>query len=133
MKPLRKFLDSIEPLFSRGGRFEKFEAISDQVFFIPGVDRASVRSIFTPNVRFVEVVEDGFAGGNVIPADFEPTTEGLAKVRENILKSNYMGRLVANDFSAAIVVAELLDDQFPRAQVAIERRPAVRTWCTAST
>ena len=50
--------------------FEKFEEISNQVFFIPGVDRASVRSIFTPNVRFVEIVEDGFAGGNVIPADF---------------------------------------------------------------
>ena len=66
-------------------------------------------SLFTPNVRFTEVVEDGISGGNVIPADFEPTPEGLAKVRENILKSNYMGRLVANDFSAAIVVAELLE------------------------
>jgi Na+-transporting NADH:ubiquinone oxidoreductase subunit B len=31
MKPLRKFLDSIEPLFSRGGRFEKFEAIYEMV------------------------------------------------------------------------------------------------------
>ena len=28
--------------------FEAFEEITDQVFFIPGVDRASVRSIFTP-------------------------------------------------------------------------------------
>jgi predicted RND superfamily exporter protein len=46
--------------------FERFETITNQVFFIPGVDRASVRSIFTPNVRFVEIVEDGFAGGNVI-------------------------------------------------------------------
>ena len=34
--------------------FEKFESITNQVFFIPGVDRASVRSIFTPNVRFVK-------------------------------------------------------------------------------
>ncbi|HSM32203.1 MAG TPA: NADH:ubiquinone reductase (Na(+)-transporting) subunit B [Woeseiaceae bacterium] len=31
MKPLRKFLDSIEPLFSRGGRFEKFEAMYEMV------------------------------------------------------------------------------------------------------
>ena len=38
--------------------FESLEDISDQVFFIPGVDRASVRSIFTPNVRFVEIVEE---------------------------------------------------------------------------
>ena len=61
--------------------FESFEEISDQVFFIPGVDRASVRSIFTPNVRFVEIVEDGFAGGNVIPADFAPSPEMFETVR----------------------------------------------------
>ncbi|MEX1309714.1 MAG: MMPL family transporter [Candidatus Sulfomarinibacteraceae bacterium] len=89
--------------------FEVLADVTDEVFFIPGVDRTRVMSLFTPNVRFTEVVEDGIAGGNVIPADFEPTAEGLAKVRENILKSNYMGRLVANDFSAAIVVAELLE------------------------
>ena len=89
--------------------FEILAEVTDEVFFIPGVDRTRVMSLFTPNVRFTEVVEDGIAGGNVIPADFEPTPEGLARVRENILKSNYMGRLVANDFSAAIIVAELLE------------------------
>ena len=89
--------------------FEVLAEVTDEVFFIPGVDRTRVMSLFTPNVRFTEVVEDGIAGGNVIPDDFEPTPEGLAKVRENVLKSNYMGRLVANNFSAAIVVAELLE------------------------
>jgi predicted RND superfamily exporter protein len=89
--------------------FDVLARVTDDVFFVPGVDRTRVMSLFTPNVRFTEVVEDGIAGGNVIPADFEPTPEGLAQVRENILKSNYMGRLVANDFSAAIVVAELLE------------------------
>ena len=67
--------------------FKAFEAISNQVFFIPGVDRASVRSIFTPNVRFVEIVEDGFAGGNVIPSNFKPTPEMFQRVRSNIIKS----------------------------------------------
>jgi len=89
--------------------FKVLADVTDDVFFIPGVDRTRVMSLFTPNVRFTEVVEDGISGGNVIPANFEPTPAGLAQVRENILKSNYMGRLVANDFSAAIVVAELLE------------------------
>ncbi len=89
--------------------FEVLKEVTDEVFFIPGVDRTRVMSLYTPNVRFTEVVEDGISGGNIIPDDFEPTEEGLAKVRENILKSNYMGRLVANDFSAAIVAAELLE------------------------
>ena len=90
--------------------FEAFETITDQVFFIPGVDRASVRSIFTPNVRFVEIVEDGFAGGNVIPSDYAPSEEMFEQVRSNIVKSGEVGRLVSADFSGAMVWANLLEE-----------------------
>ncbi len=90
--------------------FEAFENITNQVFFIPGVDRASVRSIFTPNVRFVEIVEDGFAGGNVIPSDFYPSPENFARVRGNIVKSGEVGRLVSSDFTGAMVWANLLEE-----------------------
>ena len=89
--------------------FQRFEEISNRVFFVPGVDRASVRSIFTPNVRFVEIVEDGFAGGNVIPADFAPSPEAFERVRSNIVASGEVGRLVAEDFSGALVQANLLE------------------------
>jgi len=112
--------------------FERFEAITNQVFFIPGVDRASVRSIFTPNVRFVEIVEDGFAGGNVIPSDFSPSPEMFQKVRTNIVKSGEVGRLVSNDFSGAMVWANLLEEDpvsgknVDYRQVA-ERLEAIRT------
>lgn len=90
--------------------FENFEQISDQVFFIPGVDRASVRSIFTPNVRFVEIVEDGFAGGNVIPSNYAPSPEMFKKVRSNIIKSGEVGRLVSEDFAGAMVWANLMEE-----------------------
>jgi hypothetical protein len=90
--------------------FKSFEEITNQVFFIPGVDRASVRSIFTPNVRFVEIVEDGFAGGNVIPSDFSPTPEMFERVRANIVKSGEVGRLVSGDFTGAMVWANLLEE-----------------------
>ncbi len=89
--------------------FDTLKRATDEVFFLPGVDRAKVQSLFTPNVRFTEVVEDGIAAGNVIPDDFEPTPEGLGAVRRNILKANIVGRLVANDFSGAIISAELLE------------------------
>jgi hypothetical protein len=89
--------------------FKLLKAVTDEVFFIPGVDRAQVQSLFTPNVRFTEVVEDGISGGNVIPADFQPTPEGLGIVRENILKANIVGRLVANDFTGAMISAQLLE------------------------
>src|SRR5690606_18402400 len=60
--------------------FQTLKNVTDEIFFIPGVDRAQVRSLFTPNVRFTEVVEDGITGGDVIPDDFNYTTEDLELV-----------------------------------------------------
>jgi predicted RND superfamily exporter protein len=82
---------------------------TDAVFFIPGVDRARVTSIFTPNVRYLEVTEEGIEAGDVIPADFQNTLSDLERVKENILKAGIVGRLVANDFSGAIISAQLLE------------------------
>ena len=87
--------------------FTALREVTDATFFLPGVDRAQVFSILTPNVRYIEVVEDGIAAGNVLPVDFEPTEAGFARVRENILKAGIVGRLVANDFAGAIVAAKL--------------------------
>ena len=89
--------------------FRALANATDAVFFIPGVDRARVTSIFTPNVRYLEVTEEGIEAGDVIPADFQPTPTGLERVRENILKAGIVGRLVANDFSGAIISAQLLE------------------------
>ncbi len=89
--------------------FRTLEQATNDVFFIPGVDRSQVSSLFTPNVRYTEVVEDGIAGGNVVPADFVADADGLEQVRDNILKAGIVGRLVANDFSGAMISAELLE------------------------
>ncbi len=93
------------------------EKITNEVIAIPAVDDARVRSIFTPNVRFVEIVEDGFAGGNVIPARFAPNAPGFIAspddfetIRANIVKAGIVGRLVAKDFSGAMVMAELVPE-----------------------
>ncbi|NLQ23643.1 RND family transporter [Shewanella sp. S-1] len=89
--------------------FDTLKNVHDQLFFIPGVDRAQVKSIFSPSTRFTEVVEDGFAGGPVIPADFSTSVSGLETVRDNIEKAGIVGRLIANDYSAAMVSAQLMD------------------------
>jgi predicted RND superfamily exporter protein len=83
----------------------KLKALTDDVFLLNGVDRPTVKSLFTPNTRFIEVIEEGFAGGNVIPAGFQGTDEQLKQVRSNIEKSTEIGRTVANDFSGALVSA----------------------------
>ncbi|ANB18093.1 efflux RND transporter permease subunit [Dokdonella koreensis] len=84
---------------------------------IDNVDEARLRSIFTPNVRYIEVVEDGLDAGNVIPNGFAPNLEGFAPtpeqfaaVRDNIVKAGIVGRLVAKDFSGAMVWVDLVPE-----------------------
>ncbi len=89
--------------------FAAMRKATDEVTVMDGIDRARVQSIFTPNVRYLEVVEDGIEAGNVIPADFTPTPQNMARVRDNIRKAGIVGRLVANDFSGALVSAIVLD------------------------
>ena len=89
--------------------FAALRKATDAVIVMDGIDRTRVQSIFTPNVRYLEVVEDGIEAGNVIPADFTPTPENMARVRDNIRKAGILGRLVANDFSGALVSAIVLD------------------------
>ncbi|RLA43402.1 MAG: RND family transporter [Gammaproteobacteria bacterium] len=89
--------------------FGALRVANEEVFFLPGVARHTVTSILTPNVRFIELVEDGFQGGNVVPAEFRSTPEWFSIIRSNIIKSGRLGNLVANDFSGAMIRTELLD------------------------
>jgi uncharacterized protein len=89
--------------------FAALRKATDAVIVMDGIDRTRVQSIFTPNVRYLEVVEDGIEAGNVMPEDFTPTPENMARVRDNIRKAGIIGRLVANDFSGALVSAIVLD------------------------
>lgn len=90
--------------------FAALKGVHNKLFFIPGVNRTQVKSIFSPSTRFVEVVEDGFAGGPVVPADFKANSQGLNTVKANIEKSGIVGRLVADDYSCAMVKAVLMEN-----------------------
>lgn len=89
--------------------FDGLKKVHDQLYFIPGIDRTTVKSLYSPSTRFTEVVEDGFAGGPVIPADFVSDASGLNIVKNNVEKAGVVGRLVANDYSSAMVSARLME------------------------
>ena len=90
--------------------FDTLKLVHDEVFFIPGVDRALVKSIFSSSTRFTEIVEGGFSGGPVIPADFNSKNKSaIETVSKNITKAGIVGDLIADDFSCAMVKAQLLD------------------------
>ncbi len=88
---------------------QTLKQVTDALFFLQGVDRSAVKSIWTPNVRWTEVTEEGFVGGPVIPASYDGSAASLDQVRSNILSSGQLGRLVANDFRSAMVEVPLFD------------------------
>jgi predicted RND superfamily exporter protein len=89
--------------------FDALRRLTDEVFFLPGVDRTHVSSLYTPDTRFAEVVEGGFNGGPVIPNTFKPNAAGFALVKTNIIKAGILGRLVGNNYDSAVVSAKLND------------------------
>ncbi|QRY78671.1 RND family transporter [Pseudomonas sp. PDNC002] len=88
---------------------ETLRQIHDEVFYIPGVDRSGMKSLWSPSVRWTEVTEEGFAGGEVIPQTYDGSTKALDLLRNNVLKSGQIGRLVANNFKSSIVDVPLLE------------------------
>ena len=79
------------------------------IFYLPGIDRNRMRSLWTPNVRWTEVTEHGFEGDKVIDSDYDGSERAMAQLRQNILRSGELGRLVSDDYRSSMVQAPLID------------------------
>ncbi len=86
---------------------EVLRLITDELNYIPGVNRSGIRSLWTPNVRWSEVTEEGFVGGPVIPDTYDASTESLEELRQNVLRSGEVGNLIANNFRSALIYVPL--------------------------
>lgn len=108
--------------------FTTYKELTDALFYMPGVARHTLTSLWTPNSRYFEITEDGFVADDVIPGTITTETldsqcvsrlktaslatkcePALELIENNVIRGGFVGRLVANDFSAAMVRAELLD------------------------
>ena len=83
--------------------------IHDEIFLTPGVDRAWVKSLWAPGVRWTEVTEEGFRGGPVMPDNYDGSATATEQLRANIARSGIVGSLVGNDFKSSMLVVPLLD------------------------
>jgi predicted RND superfamily exporter protein len=83
--------------------------ISDTLFVTPGVDRAWVKSLWTPAVRWTEVTEEGFRGGPVMPDAYDGSAKGVEQLRLNIARSGIVGSLVGNNFKSSMIFVPLLE------------------------
>lgn len=88
---------------------EAMRKANDDVFFIPGINRTLVSSIYTPSTYYIEITEDGFKGEPVVPAKFAGTPEQLDRVRHNVGLSGQIGIIVSNDQKSALIRANLQD------------------------
>ncbi len=89
--------------------FSLLQKVTDEAFFISGVDRSGMKSLWTPNVRWTEVTEEGFQGGPIFPSHYQGSQTDVEEVRSNILKSGQVGRLVANDFKSTLIEVPLYE------------------------
>jgi len=96
--------DIFDPQF-----LDTLRQINDDLVLTPGVDRAWVKSIWTPAVRWNEVTEEGFQGGPVMPDNFDGSEAKVAKLKQNITRSGIVGSLLATNFKSAMIFVPLLD------------------------
>ena len=90
----------------------KLYDVTQALFFMKGIDRRTVTSLWTPNTRAVQITEEGMKAEDVIGGDVTVkalTPENIAAIRERTIVGGFIGSLVANDSSSAMVVAELAD------------------------
>ena len=88
---------------------EVLKQVNDELFLMPDVDRAWMKSIWTPAVRWSEVNEEGFVGGPVMPDNYDGSPESVDALKLNIRRANIVGNLVANDFRSSMVFVPLLE------------------------
>ncbi len=86
--------------------------VTSAVTFLPGVNRGSVVSLWTPNIFLTQITEDGFRADPLISGTITPdalTSAVIDQIRGRVIEGDYVGKLVAKDGSGAMVVAEIMD------------------------
>ncbi len=87
---------------------ETLRALSDKLFLLPGVDRAAMKSLWTPTMRWTGVTEEGLEGGPVIPDGYDGGADSLQALRANVQRSGEIGQIVAFDGQSSVIFLPLL-------------------------
>ena len=88
---------------------ELLARLNDKVFLLPGVDRPFMKSLWTPNMRWMAVTEEGVEGGRVIPDDYDGSPGSLETVRLNAARSGEIGQTIALDGHSSLIFVPLMD------------------------
>ena len=83
--------------------------VNDALFLVRGTERAWMKSLWTPLVRWTEVTEEGLQGGPVMPDDYDGSARAVEQVRLNVGRAGIVGSLVANDLRSSLIVVPLME------------------------
>ena len=86
--------------------------VTQEMTYLPGIQRESVASLWTPNTQVYQATEGAVEGRNLIPATIQPETitKGeIAKIRDDAFKGGLRGRLFSMDSKAAMIHASVQD------------------------
>lgn len=89
---------------------KRLQAVTEEVTFLPGVRRTTVRSLWSTTTRVTENTEEGINSYPVVPRNVTANTITDADaevIRDRALNGGHKGFLVSNDQTAALIVAEL--------------------------
>lgn len=84
--------------------------VTDAVFYVPGVDRGNLKSLWTANALWTEITTAGIRSGRVIPDGYDGSPQALTQVRQNVMRANMLGSLVANDLKSVVIRVPLLEN-----------------------
>ncbi len=88
---------------------EALRQVNDELYVTPGVDRAWMKSLWTPSVRWSEVTEEGARGGPVMPDTYDGSPGELEKLRANVRRAGVLGSLVATNLKSSMLIVPLLE------------------------
>ncbi|HMM77431.1 MAG TPA: MMPL family transporter [Gammaproteobacteria bacterium] len=87
----------------------KLQKINDDVFLANGVDRAWLKSLWMPAIRWLEATEEGFRGGPVMPDNYDGSQASTEQLRTNIARSESAQQLLSKNLRSSVIFVPLLD------------------------
>ncbi len=87
----------------------KLQSISDEISLLAGVNTGSLKSLWSPAMRWYAITPAGYASGPIIDTmNFSDSPKSMEGIRTNVLRAGIVGNYISNDFSASMIDFQIL-------------------------
>lgn len=89
---------------------KRLHTITEEVSYLPGVDRSRLFSLWYPTTRALSIDEEGFQMEDLIPGTVTPDTltqEDIDGIRARTIAGDWIGAIVSEDETSVLVAFEI--------------------------